>query len=727
ARLDTGGRVGLSDTTFNIEGAAASPRAYTQILDALRDRLPAGWTLGERAVTAPDVETYTWSFDRLGDDVVLNGYVPDVAIRARLLAAAKARYPSATITDRMLVAGGAPENFAATAEAVINETTPFREVRVVLRNTKLTVTGLADTQRNARDVIGQIAGTASGYALANEVRALRTVPPLVSPYVWSLDARGEQVVLSGHVPDEAARAALLAAARTRFPDADISDQMTLGSGVPNGRDVWVDLTSRAIAATADLDQPTIDLRDAQVSVKGDTRDAELRDTFAVRLRGLLPAGFETDAAVSLVAPEVNPAEEEAARQAALAAKREDRARRIREREALVEAARAAAADREARRLAILEKKSRERAARIAARERLVQQARAAAAQRERERRAALRAEQERLAQAEETRRREAEEVERARRVREAELAAARRAEREARRKDYRLVAEFNGTPMKMWRDREVAQSEGRDASEISASDYGDDARDSTDRLVLSGKVGSSAMRIALRRIARENFDGGVVDRLEVIDGAPDEAWLSAARVALAQLSRLRNGALEVTNSRLELYGDATTGDAARAVRTAVDRATPGRFDVSSLVLSPKALEAADVEKVVAATDTVDAGTCGNVMNTLTSLAPINFDSERAEIKPAARATLDKLAAVALRCPKSRIRVAGHTDSRGPDAYNQKLSEERAGAVAAYLADKGVEPSRMRTRGLGETEPLVDNDTRANRARNRRIEFTVTEQ
>ncbi|MEO1535368.1 MAG: hypothetical protein AAFS11_07390, partial [Planctomycetota bacterium] len=43
APLDTGGRVGLSDTTFNIEGAAASPRAYTQILDALRDRLPAGW------------------------------------------------------------------------------------------------------------------------------------------------------------------------------------------------------------------------------------------------------------------------------------------------------------------------------------------------------------------------------------------------------------------------------------------------------------------------------------------------------------------------------------------------------------------------------------------------------------------------------------------------------------------------------------------------------------
>ncbi|MEL7543694.1 MAG: OmpA family protein, partial [Pseudomonadota bacterium] len=602
----------------------------------------------------------------------------------------------------------------------------------------------------------------------NARTSLETVAPRVSPYVWSLDARGEQVVLSGSVPDAAARAALVAAAKRRFPDADISDQMTLGSGAPNGRDAWLELTSRAISATADLDRPTIDLDDARVSVKGDTRDAELRDTFATRLQGLLPDGFETDAAVALVAPEVDPAEDEAA----LAAKRAERARRVRDREALVERARQAAAEREAQRRVDLEtkaaeraarerlvqqardaaaqrerdrlaalaaeqdraaaeaerrRKDAERAARIAARERLVQQARDAAAQRERDRLAALAAEQEREASEAAARRAEAERAEAERRAQAAEIAAARRAEREARRRDYRLVAEFNGTPLRMWRDRAAAQSAGRDPSTIDAATYGEAAQDSTDRLVLSGKVGSSAMRIALRSIARASFDGGVVDRLEVIDGAPDASWLSASRVALAQLSRLRNGAVEVTSARLDLYGDATTGDAARAVRTAIDRAAPGRFDVSALVLSPKTLEAEDVEKVVAATDTVDAGTCGNVMNTLTSLDPINFDSERAEIKAAARATLDKLAAVALRCPKSRIRVAGHTDSRGPESYNQKLSEERAGAVAAYLAEKGVDRSRMRTRGLGESQPLVDNDTRANRARNRRIEFTVTEQ
>ncbi|MEL7543291.1 MAG: BON domain-containing protein, partial [Pseudomonadota bacterium] len=172
ARLGSGG-VALSDTTLNIEGVAASPRAYTQLLDALRDRLPAGWTLGQRNVTAPDVETYTWSFDRLGADVVLNGYVPDAATRDRLLAAAKARYPDATITDRMLVAGGAPDGFAGAAEVAINETASFREVRVALRDGKLTVTGLADTQLDARDVIGRIAGTAGGFTVSNDVRALR--------------------------------------------------------------------------------------------------------------------------------------------------------------------------------------------------------------------------------------------------------------------------------------------------------------------------------------------------------------------------------------------------------------------------------------------------------------------------------------------------------------------------------------------------------------------------
>ena len=69
-----------------------------------------------------------------------------------------------------------------------------------------------------------------------------------------------------------------------------------------------------------------------------------------------------------------------------------------------------------------------------------------------------------------------------------------------------------------------------------------------------------------------------------------------------------------------------------------------------------------------------------------------------------------------------ISVVGHTDSVGPDAYNQKLSERRADSVQAFLIDKGVKPERIRTSGKGETAPIAANTTARGRAMNRRTEI-----
>ncbi|MDT8439014.1 MAG: OmpA family protein [Wenzhouxiangellaceae bacterium] len=96
-----------------------------------------------------------------------------------------------------------------------------------------------------------------------------------------------------------------------------------------------------------------------------------------------------------------------------------------------------------------------------------------------------------------------------------------------------------------------------------------------------------------------------------------------------------------------------------------------------------------------------------------------FDS--ADLLPDARAELDRAAAVlAPRDDLVRIEVEGHTDSSGPEDYNQRLSERRAGAVADYLASKGVDRERMRVTGFGESQPKVSNDTRENRQKNRRV-------
>jgi outer membrane protein OmpA-like peptidoglycan-associated protein len=75
-------------------------------------------------------------------------------------------------------------------------------------------------------------------------------------------------------------------------------------------------------------------------------------------------------------------------------------------------------------------------------------------------------------------------------------------------------------------------------------------------------------------------------------------------------------------------------------------------------------------------------------------------------------------------PKIEIEMSAHTDSRGSDDYNIKLSDNRARSVMEYILSKGIAPERIRSQGYGETKPVVENDTDENRQLNRRVEFTI---
>ena len=102
-----------------------------------------------------------------------------------------------------------------------------------------------------------------------------------------------------------------------------------------------------------------------------------------------------------------------------------------------------------------------------------------------------------------------------------------------------------------------------------------------------------------------------------------------------------------------------------------------------------------------------------------------FDS--AELTPEARGILDANAAVLERQSDIRVRIEGHTDSTGLEAYNQGLSERRAKAVEDFLISKGVSADRLETEGYGPSSPIAPNDTREGRAMNRRVELKVLEQ
>ncbi len=103
---------------------------------------------------------------------------------------------------------------------------------------------------------------------------------------------------------------------------------------------------------------------------------------------------------------------------------------------------------------------------------------------------------------------------------------------------------------------------------------------------------------------------------------------------------------------------------------------------------------------------------------------ITFDTGKASLKPEFGEVLDGVALVLAEYEKTMIEVAGHTDSRGSEAMNQNLSEQRARAVADALVARNVQQVRIDAVGFGETDPVADNGTAAGRQQNRRVELTL---
>ena len=105
------------------------------------------------------------------------------------------------------------------------------------------------------------------------------------------------------------------------------------------------------------------------------------------------------------------------------------------------------------------------------------------------------------------------------------------------------------------------------------------------------------------------------------------------------------------------------------------------------------------------------------------LSGVLFAFDRADIRPQYRGVLDEVVDVIRANPNTRLRLEGHTDSRGADAYNQALSERRAQSVRGYLIGAGIDGGLLEAVGFGEQRPIETNDTEEGRAQNRRLEIS----
>lgn len=251
------------------------------------------------------------------------------------------------------------------------------------------------------------------------------------------------------------------------------------------------------------------------------------------------------------------------------------------------------------------------------------------------------------------------------------------------------------------------------------------AEKSSAGLTIAGHVPSEIARRRLLDTARARFGGAkITDRMTLALGAPTADWTDVANDALQQLGKLKHGKVRLVDNRFAIIGE---GD--QAAVADVDKrferglAAPYTIIARDLTVTGQSLgipELGDLNLSEAS-----AENCQKAFAQIMRANVIEFQTGSATVDEASRGLLANLARVALRCDTYAITISGHTDNVGDPEQNMALSRARAEAVRSTLANLGVAADRLSAQGFGQTQPRAPNSTEENRARNRRIEFTVT--
>ena len=460
---------------------------------------------------------------------------------------------------------------------------------VSLADRALKITGHAPDEATAKAAARDLRSAATGFDVTDAITFPEPRPAPVSPYIIKIDYTGGIVTLTGYVPDEEARGALIAAARKRFPDREIRDQLQLASGQPAS---WLGCAVAGLTKLGDLETGTFTMTDARASLVGRTPQESVAEKTAGELRTAANRACETTAEIAYDAPP---------------------------------------------------------------------------------------------------------------------------------------------EPNLTWR------ATHQDAK----------------TLTLEGEVIDARTRAALVQAATRYFPNAQIQDRMTIKNAVSAKWPVAAELGLKLIAMLREGEAVLSNQDLLIRGVARDTAVQTGVRDQLARGVPkgyaGRDDLQvrsdAMIWAEqearrKAEEKAAREKAAAEAAAKqkaeeealikaeqqkrrdEADVCRRMLREVATSGTIRFDLASANLDRASKPTLDKLAEVARACPKARIEIEGHTDAEGTPERNKSLSERRARAVYDYLAKAGVGADRLTAVGYGETRPIAPNNTPANRAKNRRIEFTV---
>jgi outer membrane protein OmpA-like peptidoglycan-associated protein len=247
------------------------------------------------------VDPYVWSAHRRGNRVRLKGHYPNRTMRQTIVGMTRASLPGLELVDAMRLARGVPETdtWLAGVSFALKQLAALKRGEVRLEGLALTITGEAENAESYRAATAALKrGLPKGVTLAQ----MQIAAPVVSPFVWSAEFAGGQLVLSGYVASESARTDLLAAARAAA-SADVVDRMEVAGGAPGGS---AEAAAALVKQIVRLQSGSAEMKDAVLAVGGVAADDAQAQAVREGLRSSLPAAFKLTDQIRVREPKVEP-------------------------------------------------------------------------------------------------------------------------------------------------------------------------------------------------------------------------------------------------------------------------------------------------------------------------------------------------------------------------------------------------------------------------------------
>ena len=240
--------------------------------------------------------------------------------------------------------------------------------------------------------------------------------------------------------------------------------------------------------------------------------------------------------------------------------------------------------------------------------------------------------------------------------------------------------------------------------------------DKDGKIDLSGRLADDISRRAVESVAAARFGTTKVHAAtRLASGLPD-GWAQRVLIGLEALAQLDSGTVTVRETSMRVEGVSGVKDASGAVSRILDQRLGSGAAYDLAIRYDKKLD-----KTLGLPTPAE---CVAQINAALAAAKIAFEPGSAVIAPASGATIDKIAAVMKNCTDVPMEVGGHTDSQGREEMNMILSQQRAQSVIEALLSRRVLTGNLTAKGYGETQPLMANDTEADREQNRRIGFRL---